>query len=53
MDWLRDATTRWVRIIGAADDGDRTPLDEAVQQINALGETPGKKGGIGRLKRGA
>jgi hypothetical protein len=53
MDWLRDATTRWVRIIGAAHDGDRTPLDEAVQQINALGGTPGKKGGLGRLKRGA
>jgi hypothetical protein len=51
MDWLPEMVTRWVRIIGAAGDDRGTPLDDAVHQINALGETPGKKGGFGRLKR--
>jgi hypothetical protein len=43
---------RWVRILSAADDG-RTPLDEAVRQISAVGGTAGKKGGFPRLKRNA
>jgi len=52
MDWLQDMITRWVRIVSAAGDG-TTPLDEAVRQVSAFAETPGKKGGIGRLKRNA
>lgn len=52
MDWVQDMTARWVRIMSAAGDG-RTPLDEAVQVISAIGETPGKKGRFGRLKRNA
>jgi hypothetical protein len=53
MDWVQDMATRWVRIIGAAGDDGRTPLDEAVQRINALGETSAKKSGFGRRKRDA
>lgn len=36
MDWMREMTERWLRIIGAAGD-DRTPLEEAVRQLAALG----------------
>jgi hypothetical protein len=52
MDWLQDMITRWVRIISTAGDG-TTSLDEAVRQISALAETPGKKSGFGRAKRNA
>src|SRR5262245_16170043 len=50
MDWVRDMTARWVRILGAAGGG-TAALDEAVDQINELFEPPGKKGGFGRLRR--
>jgi hypothetical protein len=52
MDWVQDMTARWVRILSAAGGG-RTPLDEAVDQINATGEAPEKKSKFGRLKRNA
>jgi hypothetical protein len=52
MDWVQDMTARWIRILSAAGSG-RTPLDEAVDQISAIGEKPGKKGGFGRLRRNA
>ncbi|HEX3961564.1 MAG TPA: hypothetical protein VHZ03_33890 [Trebonia sp.] len=52
MDWVQDMVARWVRILSAAGDG-RTPLDEAVRQISAVGGTAGKKGGFSRLKRNA
>jgi hypothetical protein len=45
MDWVQDATARWMRIMSAAPSGGRTPLDEAVRQVNAIGDTPAKKGG--------
>lgn len=49
MDWVRDMTARWVRIMSAAGGG--TPLDEAVRQISAICGAPGRKGGSGRLRR--
>jgi hypothetical protein len=52
MDWVQDMTARWVRIMSAAGGGS-TPVDEAVRQISEIGGTPGKKGGLGRLKRNA
>jgi hypothetical protein len=50
MDWVQDMTARWMRILVAAD-GDGTPLDEAVRQINAIADPPAKKGGPGLLRR--
>lgn len=52
VDWVQDMTARWLRIMTAASDG-TTPLDEAVRQISAIGETAGKKGRPGRLRRNA
>jgi hypothetical protein len=52
MDWVQDMTARWLRIMTAAD-GAGTPLDEAVRQINAIADTPAKKGRPGRLRRQA
>jgi hypothetical protein len=43
MDWVQDMTARWLRIMSAAGGGG-TPLDEAVRQINAIGDASGKKG---------
>jgi hypothetical protein len=48
MDWVQDMTARWIRILGATDDV-TTPVDRAVQQISALGETSG----LGRKQRKA
>jgi hypothetical protein len=45
MDWVQDMTARWMRIMSAASSGGGTPLDEAVRQIGAIGDTPAKKGG--------
>lgn len=45
MDWVQDATARWMRIMSAASSGGGTPLDEAVRQLNAIGDTPAKQGG--------
>jgi hypothetical protein len=45
MDWVQDMTARWMRIMNAASSGGGTPLDEAVRQISAIGDTPSKKGG--------
>jgi hypothetical protein len=39
MDWVEEMTARWVRIL-RTEDGDGTPLDEAVRQLNALFEAP-------------
>lgn len=55
MDWVQDMTERWVRIMSAAGDGS-TPLDEAVRQVSEINGAPGdgapgKKRGLGRLKR--
>ena len=47
MDWVQDMTARWMRIMSAASSGGGTPLDEAVRQISAIGDTPAKKGGGG------
>jgi hypothetical protein len=53
MDWVQDMTARWMRIMSAAGGGG-TPLDEAVRQINAIADTPAKKGGLGwRRRKGA
>jgi hypothetical protein len=53
MDWVQDMTARWIRIMSAAGEGG-TPLDEAVRQINAIADTPAKKGGLGwRRGKGA
>jgi hypothetical protein len=41
MDWVQDMTARWIRILSATDDV-TTPVDRAVQQISALGETSGR-----------
>jgi hypothetical protein len=41
MDWAQDMTARWVRILSAAGEG-RTPLDEAVREISAIGGEPAK-----------
>jgi hypothetical protein len=45
MDWVQDMTARWMRIMSAASSGGGTPLDEAVRQISAIGDTPEKKAG--------
>ncbi len=50
VDWLPDMTARWVRILSAAG-GRRTPLDEAVDQINSITGTSHAKARFGRLKR--
>jgi hypothetical protein len=50
MDWVQDMTARWIRIMSAAGGGG-TPLDEAVRQINAIADTPAKKGGLGWRRR--
>jgi hypothetical protein len=50
MDWVQDMTPRWMRIMSAADSG-RTPLDEAVRQINAIADPPAKKGRAGLFRR--
>jgi hypothetical protein len=53
MDWVQDMTARWMRIMSATGDGG-TPLDEAVRQINAIADSPTKKGGLGwRRRKGA
>jgi hypothetical protein len=39
MDWVEEMTARWVRIL-RTEDGDGTPLDEAVRQLNTLFEAP-------------
>jgi hypothetical protein len=50
MDWMQDMAARWVRILTAGR-GDRTPLDEAVDQIAAIsGSAAVKKS---RFKRDA
>jgi hypothetical protein len=52
MDWVQDATARWMRIMSAASSAGGTPLDEAVRQVNAIGDTQAKKdGGPGWRKR--
>lgn len=43
---------RWVRIMTQAGDG-ATPLDEAVAQISAIGQSQGKKTKFGGAKRNA
>ena len=48
VDWVKDMTARWVRILGAAGEG-RTALDEAVEQVSAIGGRSGKKGRWRRL----
>jgi hypothetical protein len=50
MDWVQDMTARWMRIMSAAAGGGGTPLDEAVRQINAIGDASGKKGRPGWLR---
>lgn len=50
MDWVQDMTARWVRILSAAGDR-RTPLDEAVDQINSISGTQQSNAKLGRLKR--
>jgi hypothetical protein len=50
MEWVQDMTARWVRILSATGE-DRTPLDEAVQEISAIGGAPPKAGF--RLRRRA
>ena len=50
MDWVQDMTARWARILSAAGEA-RTPLDEALQEISAIGGPPAK--GRFRLKRRA
>ena len=53
MDWVQDMTARWMRIMSATGEAG-TPLDEAVRQINAIADTPAKKGGLGwRRSKGA
>jgi hypothetical protein len=42
FDWVQDMTACWVRILGATGAG-RTPLDEAVQEISAIGGAPAKE----------
>jgi len=52
MDWVQDMTARWMRIMSVASSGGGTPLDEAVRQISAIGDTPARKaGGPGWRKR--
>jgi hypothetical protein len=51
MDWVQDMTARWVRILSAAGEG-RTPLDEAVREISAIGGPPAK-GRLGLRRRAA
>ena len=46
MDWVQEMTARWMRIMSATGEVG-TPLDEAVRQINAIADTPAKKGGFG------
>ena len=48
VDWVKDMTAGWVRILSAAGEGS-TPLDEAVQQINMIAGSPKK----GRFRRDA
>jgi hypothetical protein len=50
MDWVQDMMARWVRILSAAGEA-RTPLDEAVHEISAIGGVPAR--GRSRLKRRA
>jgi hypothetical protein len=50
MDWMRDMTDRWMRILSAGD-GVGTPLDEAVRRISAIGNEPAAKGGPGWRRR--
>jgi hypothetical protein len=50
MDWVQDMTARWVRILGAAGEA-KTPLDEAVDEISAIGGAPAR--GRFRLRRPA
>jgi hypothetical protein len=52
MEWVQDMTARWMRILSAAGSG-RTPLDEAVHQISAIGALPAWKGGFGKRKQNA
>lgn len=52
MEWVPDMAARWMRILGAEGSG-RTPLDEAVAQISAIGAAPEKKSRFGGLKRDA
>lgn len=39
MDWVEETTARWVRIL-STEDGDGTPLDEALRQLSTLFEVP-------------
>lgn len=39
MDWVEEATANWVRIL-SAEDGDETPLDEAMRQLSTAFEAP-------------
>ena len=39
MDWVEEATANWVRIL-SAEDGDETPLDEAMRQLSTVFEAP-------------
>lgn len=52
MDWLRDMTARWMKILGAAGVAS-TPLDEAVRQISAINGAAGTPGRRGRARRKA
>jgi len=51
MDWVRDTMGRWTRILSAAGEG-RTPLDDAVREISAIGGEPAK-GRFGLRRRAA
>jgi hypothetical protein len=52
MDWVADMTARWVRILRTAD-GDGTPLDEALRQLDPVFVAPASGRAPGRRKRGA
>jgi hypothetical protein len=49
MDWAQDMTARWLQIMSEAGDR-RTPLDEAVDQINSISGAPRNKPRLGRQK---
>jgi hypothetical protein len=42
MDWVEEMTALWVRIL-RTEDGDGTPLDEAVRQLNTLSAVPARE----------
>lgn len=51
VEWARDMTERWMRILRAGD-GDGTPLDEAVAQVNEIvAVPPPRRSGFGFGRR--